>query len=153
MDENPGHRPRWSLTGAMKLVVFCAVGSACVAPTVRLWEAGVAQWSAVVAFEAVALPLVLCGVAFAILRRGPARDRLMAGLLFVSVSVALGLATWLFFAYRIPTFLDPQISPVSRSGWGDVALHAAVILALLAALVFLASRLVFPGRRRPRAAE
>jgi hypothetical protein len=80
-----------SLRQMMKLVIFAAAESMCLAPMVRLAEAGIVDWSWVILGEAVAIPVVLALVAFPLVRRGPYKDWLIRTLLLISVSIALGL--------------------------------------------------------------
>jgi hypothetical protein len=78
----------------MKLVIFAATASMCLAPMVRLAEDGVVDWAWVILGEAVAIPVVLALVAFPLVRRGPRKDWLIRMLLFTSVSIALGFAVF-----------------------------------------------------------
>ena len=63
-------RPTLTLLQMMKLVVFAAVASLCVAPMFRLAEAGVVPWPYVLMGEGVGIPVVLAIVAFPLLRAG-----------------------------------------------------------------------------------
>ena len=60
------HRPWTALTlrQMMKLVVFGAVGSLCLAPMMRLAEIGAVGWPFAILMEAVAIPMVLALAAF-----------------------------------------------------------------------------------------
>jgi hypothetical protein len=132
----------------MKLVAFCAVGLACVAPMLNLWRAGVVQGGSakglvsVALFEAVVVPLVWGVLSFALVRRGGWRDRLITALLLGSASVALGAAVWLLISYTIPAYGNPDVAPESRLGVASLALHIMAILALFAAALFLSLRLM-----------
>jgi hypothetical protein len=130
-------RIRISLLQLMKLGIFCAVASACTTPMVHLWQAGVAEGLSVVIVEGVVVPLVLAGLSFILVRRGPWRDELITGLLLCSVSEALGFASWLFVFYTIPTYSDPRVGPESRTSLVGLTFHVTVILTLGAALLFL----------------
>ncbi len=143
-------RPRrlaLSLLQVMKLVVFAAVAFACVAPMLHLWQVGVVQAGTatglivVALFEGIAVPLVWAGLSFALIRRGPWRDRLITAFLLGSVAVALGVGSWLLVAFAIPDFLDTSRPADRRLGVSALALHVGVILALAAAMLFLSLRL------------
>jgi hypothetical protein len=138
-----------------KLVVFFAVGLACVAPMLNLWRAGVVNGGTaqgligIALFEAVVVPLVWVALSFVLVRRGVWRDRLITALLLASVSVALGFATWALIGYTIPTYSYPNVAPESRPGLASLALHATVIATLSAAALYLSMRLMgraFPWR-------
>jgi hypothetical protein len=146
-------RIRLTLVQLMKMVIFCAVASACVAPMFHLWRVGVAQASAVVVFEAFLVPLVLAGLSFILVRRGPWKDDLIAFLLLCSVSVALGFAVWLFVFYTIPTYSDPRVGPESRTSLAGLMLHVLVALTLAAALILLLVGLVRRVVQRTRQAR
>jgi hypothetical protein len=136
------HRLRLSLVQVMKLVVYCAVASACVAPMVQLWRIVVVAGSlqglvAVVLFESVLVPLVWVALSLLLVRRGAWRDGLICTLLLCSVSVALGIASWSLFAYTIPAYGNP----FERVGLSALTLHVMVILTLVAAILWLSFRL------------
>jgi hypothetical protein len=137
------HRLRLSLVQVMKLVVYCAVASACVAPMVQLWrivvvDAGSLQGLvAVVLFESVLVPLAWVALSLLLVRRGAWRDGLICTLLLCSVSVALGIASWSLFAYTIPAYGNP----FERVGLSALTLHVMVILTLVAAILWLSFRL------------
>jgi hypothetical protein len=76
----------------MKLVVFAATASLCLAPFLRWAEAGVLDWSLVLMGEAVGVPLVLAVVALLLLRTGPRKDRTVRVLLLIATATALGVA-------------------------------------------------------------
>jgi hypothetical protein len=78
----------------MKLVIFAAAASICLAPMVRLAEAGVVEWQWVILGEAVGIPVVLAIVAFPLVRRGPFKDWLIRTMLLTSVSIAMGFAVF-----------------------------------------------------------
>ncbi len=90
-------RPRLTLSmrQMMKLVIFASAASACVTPFARLVDMGVARWSSVLVWSAVAVPLVLALVAFPLVRRGPLKDWLIRTFLLISVGDALGFAIFL----------------------------------------------------------
>jgi hypothetical protein len=83
-----------TLIQIMKLVMFAAAASMCLAPMVRLAEAGAVEWEWVILGEAVGIPVVLAILAFPLLRRGPNKDWLIRMLLLISVSIALGFAVF-----------------------------------------------------------
>jgi hypothetical protein len=124
----------------MKLVAFGASASLCLAPGVRLAEAGAGRWPFVHLLEAVAIPLVLALVAFTLVRKGPLKDWLIRTLLMVSVGVALGWAVavlvWVinFHASRRVPVDYPFLSGI-----------VVVIIVLGLALTLLLRR-VMPGR-------
>jgi cytochrome bd-type quinol oxidase subunit 2 len=96
------HRPKLTLLQMMKLVVFAAAASLCMAPMARLAEAGVVPWPFVLMGEGVGIPLVLALVAFPLVREGPNKDWLIRALLFTSVCMGLGIAIYpLFFPSSI----------------------------------------------------
>lgn len=75
----------------MKLVVFAAVASACLAVGVE--DAAIsprAWWSvwSIVMTEGVAIPLVLAVTAFPLVRQGPQKDLLIRALLTVAIAMA-----------------------------------------------------------------
>jgi hypothetical protein len=146
-------RIRVTLGQFMKLVIFCAVASACVAPMFHLWRVGVAQGSAVIVLEGVVVPLVLAGLSFFLIRRGPWKEDLIAFLLLCSVSVAFGFAVWLFVFYTIPTYSDPKIGAESRTSFSGLMLHCLVNLTLAAAVVVLLVGLVRRFVQRTRRAR
>ena len=90
------HRPCTALTlrQMMKLVVFGAVGSLCLAPMMRLAEIGAVGWPFAILMEAVAIPMVLALAAFPMVSRGPQKDWLIRGLLMTSLAVILGSAIY-----------------------------------------------------------
>ena len=148
-------RSRLSLFQVMKLVVYCAVGSACVAPMWRLWRLGVVGGGSiqglisVALFETVVVPLVWAGLSFMLVRRGAWRDGLISTLLLWSVTVALAFAGWMLFAYTIPMYGKPYGTDTAA-----LAVHVAAITALVASAVFLSRRLwnVYRLSRRPNEA-
>ena len=143
---------RLSLYQMMKLVVYCAVGSACVAPMWRLWRLGVVGGGtvngliSVALFEAIVVPLVWAGLSFIMVRRGAWRDGLISILLLWPVSVALAYAWWILFAYTIPAYGRPYGTDAAA-----LAVHIAAIAALTASAAFLSRRLWMGYRstRRP----
>jgi hypothetical protein len=143
--ESPG-QTRLSIIQLMKVVVFCAVAFACVAPMLHLWQIGVvnggtAQGLLVVAiFEAIAVPLVWAGLSLCLIRRGDWRDGLISLFLLCSVVAALGVSCWLLVAYTIPAYGNPLDPPERRVDISSVALHVLIILSLSAATLFLSLR-------------
>ena len=109
--------PRLTLSQMLKLVIFAAAASLCLAPMVRLAEAGIAPWPYVLMGEGVAIPLVLAIVAFPLVRAGPGKDRLIRVLLLISCGVALGVV--------VPPLFGP--SPL----WGSGATRASMIFAVV----------------------
>jgi hypothetical protein len=83
-----------TLIQMMKLVIFAAAASMCLAPMVRLAEAGIVDWQWVILGEAVGIPVVLALAAFPLVRRGPFKDRLIRLLVLTSVSIALGFVVY-----------------------------------------------------------
>jgi hypothetical protein len=88
-------RPSLSLRQMMKLVVFGAIASACLAPGYHLVENGVSTWPGCLVLEGVAVPLALALAAFPLVRKGPLKDWLIRAALLVSVSFAVGFAIYL----------------------------------------------------------
>lgn len=95
-----------TLLQLMKLVAFAAVAALCLAPFVRMAEAGAVDWTLVLMGEAVGIPVVLACVALVLVRAGPGKDRLVRILLLLSLTAALGVA--------IHPLLGP--SPIWSSG-------------------------------------
>jgi hypothetical protein len=145
-------RLRLSLLQVMKLVAYCAVGSACVAPMWRLWRMGVVGGGtvqglvSVALFEAIVVPLVWAGLSFILVRRGAWRDGLIFILLLWPVIVALTFAGWMLFAYTIPAYGKPHGTDAAA-----ISVHAVAIAALVASAVFLSRRLWngYQSIRRP----
>jgi len=81
-----------TLLQLMRLVVFAAVASLCLAPFGRMAEAGIVPWTFVLMGAAVGIPLVLAVVALLIVRTSPARDRSVRGLLLFSVISAAAIS-------------------------------------------------------------
>ncbi len=95
---------RLTLLQMMKLVVGCALASAYVLPLVRLADAGIATWSAMLVVGAISVPLVFALVTIVLARKGPLKDWLIRILCMASVGVAFGVtahalaaavATWI----------------------------------------------------------
>jgi hypothetical protein len=82
---------RLTLLQMMKLVVGCALALAYVLPLVRLAEAGIAPWSAMLAVVAISVPLVFALTTIFLARKGPLKDWLIRLLSMTSVGVALGV--------------------------------------------------------------
>jgi hypothetical protein len=72
----------------MKLVVFGAVASACLAAGVKHAEMFTQAWFGVFMTEAMVIPLVLAVTAFPLVRQGPQKDWLIRALLLVSIAMA-----------------------------------------------------------------
>jgi hypothetical protein len=83
-----------TLLPMMKLTIFAAVASLCLAPFVRLVEVGAVSWEWMLVGEAMGLPVVLALLAFPLVRRGPFKDWLIRSLLLASVSVGLGFSAY-----------------------------------------------------------
>jgi hypothetical protein len=95
---------RLTLLQMMKLVVGCALAMAYVLPLVRLAEAGIATWSAMLVVGAIGTPLVFALVTIVLARKGPLKGWLIRVLSMASVGVAFGVmahglatavATWI----------------------------------------------------------
>ncbi len=82
---------RLTLLQMMKLVVGCALASAYVLPLVRLAEAGIASWSAMLVVGAISVPLVFALTTIVLARKGPFKDWLIRLLCMSSVGVAFGV--------------------------------------------------------------
>jgi hypothetical protein len=76
----------------MKLVGFAAAASLCLAPFVRLADAGALSWPFVLMGEGVGIPLVLAIVALLLLRTNARKDKVVRILLLISAVTALGVA-------------------------------------------------------------
>ncbi|MGP0068257.1 MAG: hypothetical protein ACLQGP_32260 [Isosphaeraceae bacterium] len=129
-----------SLRQMMKLVVFGAVASMCLAPMWRLAEAGIATWPRVILGEAVAIPMVLAVAAFPLVRKGPNKDRLIRALLATSLSIGL-LET--IYALNWAAAGPPSLNVWAGSG-ATPGFFRAVIVVLGIPFVML-SRQVLPG--------
>jgi hypothetical protein len=92
-------RPSLSIRQMMKLVVFGAIASACLAPGYHLIELGVAPWPGILIMESVVVPLVLALAAFPLVRKGSLKDWFIRAALLVSVTVAIvfGIYLTIFF--------------------------------------------------------
>jgi hypothetical protein len=88
---------RLTLLQMMKLVAGFACASAYVLPFVRLAEAGIATWSAMLSVGAIGIPLVFALTTAVLARRGEFKDRLIRLLGATSVGVALGVCAYGLF--------------------------------------------------------
>jgi DNA-directed RNA polymerase subunit RPC12/RpoP len=121
-----------SLLQMMKLVVFGAIASACVAPAYHLHEIGVGTLPALLILEGVSVPLVLALAAFPLVRKGPLKDWLIRTLLMVSISVALGFAAFMLI------FVVSQVRARGRTPeFGFLAADVGIITMLGFALALL----------------
>jgi hypothetical protein len=142
MSERPAQhlRPRLTLRQVMKLVIFGAVASMCLAPMMRLAENGAVSWPFALLLEAVAIPLVLAVAVFPLVRKGPLKDWLIRALLLTSTGIGLGAAVYsLAWAARGPRSLNVWANsgmPVGMA-WAFV-----VVLGIPFAILF---RKVVPG--------
>jgi hypothetical protein len=82
---------RLTLLQMMKLVAAFAFASAYVLPLVRLAEAGVATWSAMLIVGAIGIPLVFALSTVVLARKGALKNWLIRVLCLTSVGVALGV--------------------------------------------------------------
>jgi len=73
----------------MKIVVFAAVASACIAAGVEYAAIFPRDWWSVLMTEGIAIPLLLAVTAFPLVRQGPQKDWLIRLLLTVSIATAL----------------------------------------------------------------
>jgi hypothetical protein len=126
----------------MKIVLFCAVGCASVVPFFRVANFTASQIPFALGFVAVVVSLVWSLLAFVVVRRGPGRDTLICSFLLLSVSVALGVATWLLFVDTLVNFRNPMVGGRDRTEVPDVLKHVSVILALAFAVAFLGRRVL-----------
>jgi hypothetical protein len=88
---------RLTLLPMMKLVAGFAFASAYVLPFVRLAEAGIATWSAMLSVAAIGIPLVFALTTAVLARPGDFKDWLLRLLGMVSVGVALGVSAYGLF--------------------------------------------------------
>lgn len=121
-----------TLLQRMKLVVGCALASAYVLPFVRLAEAGIASWSAMLVVAAIGIPLVLALVTIVLARKGPLKDWLIRVQCMTSVGVALGV--------EVQAFATAANIWIRRGAPSD--LHALASLAFLG-LAFIILSLIF----------
>ncbi len=133
-------RPRFTLTlrQMLKLVVFGAMASMCLAPMWRLAEAGVVSWPRMLLGEAVAIPTALAVAAFPIVRKGPRKDWLIRASLLTSLGI--GLLTAIY------TLVCGPAGPPSLNLWAGtgatVGFVWAVIVILGLPFVFLLRQVV-----------
>ena len=88
----------------MKAVVGFALATAYVLPLVRLAEAGIATWTAMLVVGAIGVPLVFALVTTVLGRKGPFKDWLIRVLCTISLGVALGVVVSSFATQRLPGF-------------------------------------------------
>lgn len=143
--------PRLTLLQVMKLIIFCAAAFASIAPMLHLWQAGAAQGSAVVLFEAVVVPLVMAILAFVLFHKGSRRDGFITSSLLCSTCFALGFAVYSFWSFTLPTYGNAQVHPRDRTSVAGLATHITAILALSAGFAFLMKGLVRKSRSRAQA--
>jgi hypothetical protein len=145
---------RLSLSQMMKLVAYCAVVSACFAPMANFWRAGAVDVLTVVIFEAVAVPLAMAGTSFVLVAPGGRRDDLILRLLLASAAAAAAFASWSFVAFTVPGMLGAWGHPSTvRVALAEAMFHLLIALVLIAAVAFLAVRLITGdsiGRMAPR---
>ena len=143
---------RVNLLQIMKLVVGCALASAYFLPFVRLAEAGIATWSAMLLMGAIAVPLVFALVTIVLARKGPLKNWLVQVLCMTSVGVALGSmveeiakasTTWV----RRGMHFDLH-SLASLAVLGLPAVMFSIIFAVLLRRVVSARRIAFRARAR-----
>src|SRR4051794_29117478 len=94
MARMPGQPRGLSLLQLAKVILACAVASACITPTFRLFQYGLANLSSVLIVDAIAVPLVWALLGYVLVRRGPRRALMIVALLLCSVMVALGSLIW-----------------------------------------------------------
>ena len=92
---------RLRLAHLAKLVLATAIACACIVPTTRLAQEGIADPRQMVAVNAMIVPLVGAVLAFPLVRRGPGRTLLVDALVLAAVTVPLGLLLW----FVVPQFL------------------------------------------------
>lgn len=125
-------RMRLTLLQMMKLVLACAFAMAYVLPLIRLAEAGIASWPAMLAVAAVGVPLVFALATILLARDGRLKRLLIRILLLSSVGVALGVETnWfvralsVWFARGLPLDLR-TLSPLVAVGCFEIVLGLVV---------------------------
>jgi hypothetical protein len=131
----------------MKLVVFGALASMCLAPMWRLAEAGVVTWPLMLLVEAVAIPMVLAVAAFPLVRKGPRKDWLIRALLVTSLGIGLLAAIYsLAWASVGPPSLNVWASSGATVGfvWYIIVLLGLLLVLLLWPIV---TGLCSPRRR------
>lgn len=134
-------RPGLTLRRMMKLVVFAAAGSVCLAPMVRLAGEGAVGWPFALLLEGMAVPLVLGLVAFPLIRPGPGKDRAIRGLLLTSVGVG--------FAAAVYTLAWAPYGPPALNAWAGTGMTRGVVWGFVVALgipFVLLARRVAMGR-------
>jgi hypothetical protein len=81
-------RPSLTLRQMMKIIVFAAVASACLAAGVQHAQVFPQAWFGVVMTEAVVIPLALAVTAFPLVRFGPQKDWLIRALVMTALAMA-----------------------------------------------------------------
>lgn len=140
--------PRLTIAQIMKLVVYCAVACACVAPMMRLVKVSgglhgpVGPTGIVGLWAAITVPLVWAGVSFLMIRPGRVRDQIILAFLIIPVGMMLGLGTWMLSQHAM-VFRGWRTRPIHSLAvdFGGVVVHFGILLMLGMALVFLAGRL------------
>jgi hypothetical protein len=126
-----------------KLVVFGAVASACLAPALRLADAGAASWPDLLLAEAVAIQLALALTAMVLVRRGPHRDWIILALLTPSVVVVFGVIVVLL--------ADLVRNALALMAWGQApTMVPLIVVGSLAALGIGPALIVLLRRVLPR---
>jgi len=114
------------LSQLMTLIVYGAVASATLTPTVRLVEFGAISWPFALLMAAVAIPLVFSLITFPLVRTGPLKDWLVRSLLLTSVSVILGAASY--------SLVWAATGPPALNVWANSAMRVEFVWAVIVVL-------------------
>lgn len=140
---------RLTLTQLAKLVLACAVACACIVPTTRLAQQGIADTRQMIFVNAMIVPLVWAVLAFLLVERGRRRTLTVDVLILWTVAVPLGLLGWFF----VPQFLGLAtrgLTTLLQPFHFPVVAGTLVFLPLLALFAgWLVVRIVRGARRGP----
>ena len=133
-----------SLLDVVKVVLACAVACACITPSFRVVQYGMAQVRDVVIIDAIIVPLVFVLCCFAMVRRGPRRESLIAGLILSSASVALVALAWRSWplAIRFLRFGPSAVGSINYPYLETAFVVVPALVGLVAWLVFRLNRLL-----------
>lgn len=119
---------RLNLLQMMKVVVGFALATAYVLPFVRLAEAGIATWTAMLVVGAIGVPLVFALVTVVLGRTGDLKDWLIRILCTTSVGVAFGVV--------VSSFATPAATWIRRDPPSDLRSLAPVAVLGLPVILF-----------------
>ena len=94
MGERRGSSLRLTMFDLFKLVIACSVACACITPSFRLFQYGIADIRSVVISDAIIVPLVLVLFCYSMVQCGLRRDVLIAALVLFVASGLLFAIAW-----------------------------------------------------------